>query len=151
MKSKMKKLKAILTALLALCLSPIIHGFGETEFKETEVLTRRTLTKEKSPYLFKHDVLIRPEGELIIEPGVELRFAPEAGITVRGILNADGTPEQKIKFVSSFIRTVKPAAAVKKNAMALRDAIAAEAEEMHMHAHAAPSTAIDETTEDAAG
>ena len=96
----MKKLKAILTALLALCLSPIIHGFGETEFKETEVLTRRTLTKEKSPYLFKHDVLIRPEGELIIEPGVELRFAPEAGITVRGILNADGTPEQKIKFVS---------------------------------------------------
>ena len=97
----MKKLKAISTALLVLCLNPaIIQGFGETEFKETEVLTRRTLTKEKSPYLFKHDVLIRPEGELIIEPGVELRFAPEAGLTVRGILNADGTPEQKIKFVS---------------------------------------------------
>ena len=68
---------AILTALLA-----VAKGFGETEFGETEVLTRRTLTKEKSPYLFKHDVLIRPEGELIIEPGVELRFAPEAGITV---------------------------------------------------------------------
>ena len=68
---------AILTALLAVATS-----FDETEFRETEVLTRRTLTKEKSPYLFKHDVLIRPEGELIIEPGVELRFAPEAGITV---------------------------------------------------------------------
>ena len=49
----------------------------------------------------------------------------------------------KMKFVFSLIRTVKPAsAAVKKNAMALRDAIAAEAEEMHMHAHA-PSTADD--------
>ena len=45
-----------------------------------------------------------------------------------------------MKFVSSFLRTVKPAAAVKKNAMALRDAIAAEAEE---HAHTAPSTADD--------
>ena len=95
----MKRFKAILTALLALHLNQI-HGFGETEFKETEVLTRRILTKEKSPYLFKHDVLIRPEGELIVEPGVELRFAPEAGLTVRGILNADGTAEQKIKFVS---------------------------------------------------
>ena len=78
----MKKLiAAILTTLAAFCISGTF-GFGETEFRETEVLTRRTLTKDKSPYLFKHDVLIRPEGELIIEPGVELRFAPEAGITV---------------------------------------------------------------------
>ena len=77
-----------------------IDAFGETEFKETEVLSSRTLKKDKSPYLFKHDVLVRPEGELIVEPGVELRFAPEAGITVRGVFNAEGTPEQKIKFVS---------------------------------------------------
>ena len=77
-----------------------VDAFGETEFKETEVLSSRTLTKEKSPYLFKHDVLVRPEGELIVEPGVELRFAPEAGITVRGVFNAEGTEEQKIKFVS---------------------------------------------------
>ena len=77
-----------------------VDAFGETEFKETEVLSSRTLTKEKSPYLFKHDVLVRPEGELIVEPGVELRFAPEAGITVRGVFNAEGTVEQKIKFVS---------------------------------------------------
>ena len=77
-----------------------VDAFGETEFKETEVLSSRTLTKEKSPYLFKHDVLVRPEGELIVEPGVELRFAPEAGIAVRGVFNAEGTEEQKIKFVS---------------------------------------------------
>ena len=77
-----------------------VEAFGETEFKETEVLSSRTLTKDKSPYLFNHDVLVRPEGELIVEPGVELRFAPEAGITVRGVFNAEGTPEEKIKFVS---------------------------------------------------
>ena len=89
-----------------------VEAFGETEFKETEVLSSRTLTKDKSPYLFNHDVLVRPEGELIVEPGVELRFAPEAGITIRGVFNAEGTPEEKIKFVSyepigkSFLKEV---------------------------------------------
>ena len=98
----MKKLFLLLKALafLSLALFPTLsEAFGETEFKENVVISSRTLTKDKSPYLFKQDVLIRPEGELIIEPGVELRFAPEVGITVRGILNAEGTPEQKIKFV----------------------------------------------------
>ena len=88
------------TALILAFTANNIDAFGETEFKETEVLSSRTLTKEKSPYLFNHDVLVRPEGELIVEPGVELRFAPEAGITVRGVFNAEGTPEEKIKFVS---------------------------------------------------
>lgn len=70
-----------------------------TEFKETEILTKRKLTKDQSPYLFKKDVLIRPEGELTIEPGVELRFAREVGLTVRGVLIAQGTEKDKIKFV----------------------------------------------------
>ena len=90
---------ALNLAFTALILANV-EAFGETEFKETEVLSSRTLTKDKSPYLFKHDVLVRAEGELIVEPGVELRFAPEAGITVRGVFNAEGTPEEKIKFVS---------------------------------------------------
>ena len=76
-----------------------IQAFGETEFKETEILTSRILTKDQSPYLFKNDVLVKPEGELVIEAGVELRFAPEVGITVRGVLKAQGTPKDKIKFV----------------------------------------------------
>lgn len=93
------------TKLLALILALIVafdhcHAFGETEFQETEVLNSIVLSKEKSPYLFNHDVLVRPEGELIIEPGVELRFAPEVGITVRGVLRAQGTKEDKIKFVA---------------------------------------------------
>ena len=75
-------------------------AFGETPIEELEVLTSKRLSKEQSPYLIDHDILVRPEGELVIEAGVEIRFAPEAGITVRGILKAEGTPEAKIKFVS---------------------------------------------------
>ena len=75
-------------------------AFGETPIEELEVLTSKRLSKEQSPYLIDHDILVRPEGELVIEAGVEIRFAPEAGITVRGILKAEGTAEAKIKFVS---------------------------------------------------
>ena len=78
----------------------------------TEVLSSKTLTKDKSPYKFNHDVLVKPEGELIVEPGVELQFAPEAGIIVRGVFNAEGTSEETIKFDSyerkgkSFLKNV---------------------------------------------
>jgi len=34
----------------------------------------------------------------VIEPGVEIKFMEEAGLTVRGILTADGLPDAKIKF-----------------------------------------------------
>ena len=77
-----------------------VMAFGETPIEDLEVLTSKILSKEESPYLIDHDILVRPEGELLIEPGVEIRFAPEAGITVRGILKAEGTAEAKIKFVS---------------------------------------------------
>lgn len=46
------------------------------------------LEKQRSPYLVKKDVLIAEDGELQIEPGVTLLFAPTVGITVKGILTA---------------------------------------------------------------
>ena len=100
--TRFKPLLAFLANAILLLLWPINStlAFGETPIEELEVLTSKTLSKEQSPYLIDHDILVRPEGELLIEPGVEIRFAPEAGITVRGILKAEGTPEDKIKFVS---------------------------------------------------
>ncbi len=83
-------------------------GFGETPFKDLEILSTKRLTLDDSPYLIEDDVLIRPEGELIIDPGVEVRFAAEAGITVRGVLKADGTEESKIKFVAVEPLDAKP-------------------------------------------
>lgn len=42
----------------------------------------------KSPYLVREDLIIEKGGELVIEAGVEVRFGPMVGITVRGILTA---------------------------------------------------------------
>ena len=72
---------------------------GETKFGEAIVEGEKILTLGKSPYLVTEDVLVRPNAELKIEAGVEIRFMPEVGITVRGILTAQGTPTKKIKFV----------------------------------------------------
>lgn len=46
------------------------------------------LEKHFSPYLIKNDIIVESTGELVIEPGVEVRFAPTVGITVRGVLTA---------------------------------------------------------------
>lgn len=43
--------------------------------------------------------LLFSTGHLIIEPGVEVRFMPEAGLTVWGILTAEGLPDSKIRFL----------------------------------------------------
>lgn len=41
-----------------------------------------------SPYLLRDDLLVERDAELVVEPGVEVRFAPMIGITVRGKLIA---------------------------------------------------------------
>lgn len=49
----------------------------------------RTVWKvDGSPYLLRDDLLVERDAELVIEPGVEVRFAPMIGITVRGKLVA---------------------------------------------------------------
>lgn len=50
---------------------------------------QRLLSRSKSPYLLREDLFIEKDGELVIEPGVEIRFGPMIGITVRGILTAE--------------------------------------------------------------
>ena len=74
---------------------------GRTEFTDTLVTGVRTLTFADSPYLVREDVLVTKEGELVIEPGVTLQFEQGVGITVRGVLTAEGSPEKKITFTSS--------------------------------------------------
>ena len=73
----------------------------DTVFSETKVNTKRTLTLADSPYHIENDVLVEPEGELIIQPGVTLKFAAGVGITVRGVLSAEGLPDNKIVFTSA--------------------------------------------------
>ncbi|KAK0090171.1 hypothetical protein PV325_002596 [Microctonus aethiopoides] len=49
---------------------------------------QRILEKSRSPYILREDLFVEKDGELIIESGVEIRFAPMIGITVRGIITA---------------------------------------------------------------
>ena len=61
-----------------------------TTFEQEIVQNQITLTRAGSPYVVKNDVLITRKGALNIEPGVTVRFKEAIGITVRGVLNADG-------------------------------------------------------------
>lgn len=72
---------------------------ADTDFGDAVISNERTLRLRDSPYLVTEDVLVKPSGKLTIEPGVEVRFMPEVGITVRGVLKAQGTVNKKIKFV----------------------------------------------------
>ncbi|GLH02202.1 LOW QUALITY PROTEIN: Protein bark beetle [Gryllus bimaculatus] len=60
------------------------------------------LTKEKSPYLLREDLIIEPSGELVVDPDVEIRFSPMVGLTVKGVLSAKGIPEAPVIFTSSL-------------------------------------------------
>ena len=97
----MKVRKALLPnplyLLIVYCL--VNSSRGQTKFEDDLVDSTQTLTLDNSPYLISKDVLVSPSGKLVIEPGVEVRFRPEVGITVRGVLKAIGTRTQKIRFV----------------------------------------------------
>ena len=89
----------LLSVLTLSCLAGLART--DTVFSETKVNTKRILTLADSPYHIENDVLVEPEGELIIQPGVTLKFAAGVGITVRGVLSAEGLPDNKIVFTSA--------------------------------------------------
>jgi len=57
---------------------------------------QKVFERSKSPYLLREDLFIEKDAKLIIESGVEIRFSPMIGITVRGIINAKVIIEVKI-------------------------------------------------------
>lgn len=64
-------------------------SLGLTELSGGVLTAGRTVWKaDGSPYLLRDDLLVERDAELVIEPGVEVKFAPMIGITVRGQLVA---------------------------------------------------------------
>ena len=61
------------------------------------------LTEENSPYLVEGDCLVSEGQTLVIDPGVEVRFAGEYSISVSGSIVAIGTKEKKILFTSNVV------------------------------------------------
>ena len=60
-------------------------------------------TKERSPYLVEADCLVGEDSTLVIDPGVEVRFAGDYSISVNGGIEARGTAEEKILFTSNCV------------------------------------------------
>ena len=77
---------------------------AETIVKEKVISNKQTWTAAESPFVVRHDVLVESSGDLTIEPGVDVHFSPEVGITVRGVLVADGLEDRKIRDV--FVRSL---------------------------------------------
>ena len=63
------------------------------------ISTDMTLLKSKSPYYTAADVTVVKGARLTIEPGVEIRFAPNSCMIVHGGLTAQGTRSDSIRFV----------------------------------------------------
>ncbi|XP_012253572.2 protein bark beetle isoform X3 [Athalia rosae] len=68
----------------------------------------RLLEKSRSPYIVREDLFVERDGSLVIEAGVEIRFAPMIGITVRGVINAQGAPEHPIVLTTAEEPSSRP-------------------------------------------
>ena len=63
------------------------------------IYTDMTLLKSRSPYYTASDVTVIKGARLTVEPGVEIRFAPNSSMIVHGGLTAQGTRSDSIRFV----------------------------------------------------
>ncbi|XP_067009482.2 protein bark beetle [Anabrus simplex] len=81
-----------------------------TELKGGSIANRQLrLGRDQSPYIFHEDLILEDTGELVIDPGVEVRFSPMVGLIVRGgIISAKGSPEERIVLTSSSEPQNKP-------------------------------------------
>ncbi|XP_048517043.1 protein bark beetle isoform X2 [Dendroctonus ponderosae] len=72
-----------------------------TEHPGGTVDGRLTFEKSLSPYWLRSDLIVERDAILLVEPGVTVKFDPQVGITVRGIINADGTESERIIFTAA--------------------------------------------------
>lgn len=64
---------------------------GYTEWSGGIVANHHRLRADHSPYFILNNVIVEDTGQLIIDPGVTLKFSPKTGITVKGSIIANVT------------------------------------------------------------
>ncbi|XP_076314291.1 LOW QUALITY PROTEIN: protein bark beetle-like [Tachypleus tridentatus] len=69
--------------------------------KQSTISNEINLDLADSPWKVPADVIVESDGQLTIEPGVEVLFSPAVGITVKGTLIAKGTSNKRIVFTGS--------------------------------------------------
>src|SRR5262245_28272913 len=75
-------------------------GAAATPAPAADITIDTTWAKANSPYTVGA-VVVRPGVTLTIEPGVEVRFAANTGMSVFGTLRAQGTAEEPIGFTGA--------------------------------------------------
>ncbi|XP_033235622.1 protein bark beetle isoform X2 [Drosophila pseudoobscura] len=76
--------------------TPVPLTSSYTELQGGEILSERTLRRSESPYLARDDLEVMRGARLTIEPGVTIEFAPTKGLKIKGVLQAVGTPTERI-------------------------------------------------------
>lgn len=62
---------------------------GYTEWSGGIVTDYHRLRADQSPYFILNNVIVEDTGQLIIDPGVTLKFSSKTGITVKGSIVAN--------------------------------------------------------------
>lgn len=62
---------------------------GYTEWSGGIVTNYHRLRADQSPYSILSNIVVEDTGQLIIDPGVTLKFSPKTGITVKGSIIAN--------------------------------------------------------------
>ncbi len=103
MKTKLK-LYAILSVLLVGMLaatSRITIPKVNATYVEGNIQQDTKWTLTDSPFIVINNVIVKLGYTLTVEPGVEVRFGGNFSLVVEGVLDAIGTPEDMIRFVSN--------------------------------------------------
>ncbi|XP_060532359.1 protein bark beetle isoform X2 [Cylas formicarius] len=88
---------ARILCVVLLCAVKCEQDASFTEHSGGTVIDERVVfTKNGSPYWLRDDLIVERTAEVHIEPGVTIKVEPQVGITVRGILNALGTEDERI-------------------------------------------------------
>lgn len=78
-------------------------GNSETELQGGAIVGERTLHLSDSPYVLNADLIVENGAKLFIEPGVQIRFAPMIGITVKGEITAVVSTIGNTSYSSKFV------------------------------------------------
>ncbi|KAJ8919535.1 hypothetical protein NQ315_002156 [Exocentrus adspersus] len=75
---------------------PQVQNAAVTEHPGGTVVNKLVFAKSKSPYWLRNDLVVERDAEVVIEAGVTIKVDPQVGITVRGVLTAEGTQDDRI-------------------------------------------------------
>lgn len=77
---------------------------GYTEWPGGIVTNYHRLKADQSPYFVSNNVIVEDTGQLVIDPGVMLKFSPKTGITIKGSIIANVIPLTIFEIIHLYLR-----------------------------------------------